>query len=137
MSEIDTTNVVTAFPSPAGEGPSRVVKDRTATARKRRSRANKRKHRDTPVTLPGHGVTAPVTLPVARPAGVDLAAYTVAIGLASVAALFSVKGMVQLFPGAPLLISAMAAMVEAGKLVTAGWLARHWRATAWVWGFRL
>jgi len=60
-------------------------------------------------------------------------AYLVAIGLASVAALFSIRGMVTLFPGAPVLIIAMATMMEAAKLVTAGWLARRWRATAWVW----
>jgi hypothetical protein len=60
---------------------------------------------------------------------IDVVAYATAIGLASVAALFSIKGMVQLFPGAPLLIIAMASMMEASKLVTAGWLARRWRAT--------
>jgi hypothetical protein len=75
---------------------------------------------------------APVTTPSAG-AGIDVAAYTAAIALASVAALFSIKGMVQLFPGAPLLIVAMASMMEASKLVTAGWLARRWRSTAWVW----
>jgi hypothetical protein len=64
---------------------------------------------------------------------IDVVAYTTAIGLASVAALFSIKGMVQLFPGAPLLIIAMASMMEASKLVTAGWLARRWRATMWFW----
>jgi hypothetical protein len=74
--------------------------------------------------------TAPIT-PSATPSiGVDIAAYVAAIGLASVAALFSIKGMVQLFPGSPLLILAMATMMEASKLVTAGWLARRWRATA-------
>ena len=50
-------------------------------------------------------------------------AYTAAIGLASVAALFSVRGMVQMFPGTPLLIVAMASMMEASKLIAAGWLA--------------
>jgi hypothetical protein len=64
---------------------------------------------------------------------IDVVAYTTAIGLASVAALFSIKGMVQLFPGAPLLIIAMASMMEASKLVTAGWLARRWHATMWFW----
>src|SRR5260370_6795213 len=68
---------------------------------------------------------------------IDVVAYATAIGLASVAALFSIKGMVQLFPGAPLLIIAMASMMEAGKLVTAGWLARRWRATVWFWRYIL
>jgi hypothetical protein len=64
---------------------------------------------------------------------IDVTAYLAAIGLASVAALFSVKGMVQLFPGAPLLIIAMATMMESAKLVTAGWLTRRWGLTAWIW----
>src|SRR5260370_40739873 len=68
---------------------------------------------------------------------IDGVAYATAIGLASVAALFSIKGMVQLFPGAPLLIIAMASMMEASKLVRAGWLARRWRATVWFWRYIL
>ena len=63
---------------------------------------------------------------------IDGLAYLAAIGLATVAAVFSIKGMVQLFPGAPALIVAMAIAMESAKLVTAGWLARRWRATAWV-----
>jgi hypothetical protein len=63
----------------------------------------------------------PVTAPRDGNATIDVAAYTAAIGLASVAALFSVKGMVQLFLGTPVLIIAMASMMEASKLVTAGW----------------
>ncbi len=149
MTDTDTIANVTPLPlrpCPPGEGPiagiaelrPRVVKDRTATERKRRSRANKRntsrkpQHRDTAVTTPGHGVTVPVTAPVTGKARIDMAAYTAAIALASVAALFSVKGMAQPFPGAPLLIIAMSSTMEAAKLVTAGWLARYWRATAWL-----
>src|SRR5258707_8515611 len=41
--------------------------------------------------------------------------------------------MVVLFPGAPLAVVGMAVAMEISKLVTAGWLARRWRATAWVW----
>jgi hypothetical protein len=41
--------------------------------------------------------------------------------------------MAVLFPGAPLSVVAMAMAMEAAKLVTAGWLARRWRVTAWVW----
>jgi hypothetical protein len=66
-------------------------------------------------------------------AAVDVAAYTAAIALAGAAAFFSVKGMVTLFPGAPLAIVGMAATMESAKLITAGWLARRWRATALVW----
>jgi hypothetical protein len=73
-----------------------------------------------------------VTVSVCR-GGVDIAAYCAAVGLATVAAVFSIKGMVQLFPGAPTLIVAMAIAMESAKLVTAGWLARRWQATAWTW----
>jgi hypothetical protein len=165
-------------------------KDRTATERKRRSRAKQRKRYVTPVTVTP--VTAPVTLPtmaghghdaqyiggarelgrssvairdaarsaasvaapdsryVARlltleepptrrriesqpPAverrahrGADALAYAVAIGLASVAAYFSIRGMTVLFPGAPTAIVIMGGMMEAAKLVACAWLARSW-----------
>jgi hypothetical protein len=142
-------------------------KDRRATARQAKRRSKIKPDRDashakdalvyappiaaitTRTERDGGTLPAPVTPPewrtmarVERPArrhGApgDFAAYTTAIGLASVAALFSIQGMVQLFPGAPLLIIAMASMMEAGKLVTAGWLARRWRATAWFWRYIL
>jgi hypothetical protein len=74
-----------------------------------------------------------VTVPERRLGAVDVAAYAAAIGLATVAAWFSIKGMVVLFPGAPLAVVAMAIAMETAKLVTAGWLASRWRATARVW----
>jgi hypothetical protein len=60
-------------------------------------------------------------------------AYLAAIALAGAAAGFSVRGMVVLFPGSPLSVISMSCAMEAAKLVTAGWLARRWRATAWLW----
>jgi len=62
-----------------------------------------------------------------------VAAYTAAIALAGVAAIFSIRGMVVLFPGAPLTIVAMAVAMEGAKLITAGWLAARWNATATLW----
>jgi hypothetical protein len=147
------TNVTELRPSPAkGEGATelrpRTVKDRTATERKRRSRARKRNHRDNPT---GHAVTVPpVTLPpmenvTSHPVtpsrqefetnqhAIDIAAYFSAVTLAGCAAWFSIKGMTVLFPGAPLAVVAMAIAMETAKLVTAGWLARRWRMTAWTW----
>src|SRR5712675_2976236 len=56
-----------------------------------------------------------------------------AIALAGAAAWFSIRGMVVLFPGSPMSVIAMAVAMEAAKLVTAGWLARRWRATALIW----
>jgi hypothetical protein len=54
-----------------------------------------------------------------------------------VAAFFSIKGMVVLFPGASLAVVVMAFAMEGTKLVTAGWLARRWRVTVFVWRLTL
>jgi hypothetical protein len=62
-----------------------------------------------------------------------VAAYAAAIALAGAAAWFSIRGMTVLFPGAPTSIIGMAVAMEGSKLITAGWLARRWRATALVW----
>jgi cell division protein FtsB len=58
-------------------------------------------------------------------------ALVAALALASVAAYFSVAGMAEIFPGAPVAVMVLAATMEAGKLVIAGWLAAHWRRTNW------
>jgi hypothetical protein len=70
-------------------------------------------------------------------AGADVAAYAAAIALAGIAAVFSIRGMMALFPGAPVLVVIMAGAMEGGKLVTAGWLAARWGLTAWVWRLAL
>jgi hypothetical protein len=72
-------------------------------------------------------------VPSRRGVAVDLIAYTAAIALAGAAAWFSIRGMVVLFPGSPNSVIAMAVAMEAAKLITAGWLARRWRATALIW----
>ncbi len=38
-----------------------------------------------------------------------------------------------IFPGSPVPVVGMAIAMEAAKLITAGWLARRWSATAAVW----
>ena len=58
-------------------------------------------------------------------------ALVAALALAAVAAYFSVAGMAEIFPGAPVAVMVLAATMEAGKLVIAGWLAAHWRRTNW------
>jgi hypothetical protein len=86
------------------------------------------------VTPPEWRTMAPVERPARRHgAAVDLAAYTAAVALAGAAAWFSIRGMVVLFPGSPNSVIAMAIAMEAAKLITAGWLARRWRATALIW----
>ncbi len=54
-----------------------------------------------------------------------------ALALATVAAYFSVAGMAEIFPGDPVAVMVLAATMEAGKLVIAGWLAAHWGRTNW------
>jgi hypothetical protein len=88
-----------------------------------------------PVTVPAAVTHNTVT--VSATAGIDVAAYTAAIALAGAAAWFSIRGMAVLFPGAPLSVIGMAIAMEGAKLVTAGWLARRWRATAWFWRLAL
>jgi hypothetical protein len=80
---------------------------------------------------PQYKTVAPFTR--SRSGAIDVTAYVTAAGLTTVAALFSIKGMVQLFPGTPALIIAMAVAMEGSKLVTAGWLASQWRLTSWIW----
>ena len=80
--------------------------------------------------------TAP-TVPEAVPATPERArtsrafALVAALALATVAAYFSVAGMAEIFPGDPVAVMVLAATMEAGKLVIAGWLAAHWRRTNW------
>jgi hypothetical protein len=134
---------------PANVTPLRPApKDPTAALRARRSR-RKRKTALRTVTAPVPTVTVEqaekpskikpsvtvdchATRDVTRH-GADVMAYTAAIALAGAAAWFSIRGMVVLFPGAPLSVVGMAIAMEGAKLVTAGWLARRWRETAWVW----
>jgi hypothetical protein len=71
------------------------------------------------------------TSPEVATLAIDVLVYVAAIGLAGIAAFLSVTGLVVLFPGAPVAVTAMAATMEAAKLITAGWLARHWRSTSW------
>jgi hypothetical protein len=95
---------------------------------------------------PGANITqeasgAPPTVSAASISPVAVAATTrrasgavalvAAIALATVGAYFSVTGMAEIFPGAPVAVMVLAATMEAGKLVIAGWLAAHWRPAGW------
>jgi hypothetical protein len=106
------------------------AKDATNADRQRRFRKKRKARLPAPVPPTVTAVTRNGATPSAS---IDIAAYTAAIALAGAAAWFSIRGMIVLFPGAPLAIIGMAVTMESAKLVTAGWLARRWRATAWVW----
>jgi hypothetical protein len=83
------------------------------------------------VDRPSSAVAAPVAVgPAAgaRATGfVNVLAYAVAIALAGIAAYFSIRGMIVLFPGAPMAIVIMGVAMEAAKLVTVAFLAHQWR----------
>jgi hypothetical protein len=79
----------------------------------------------------------PARAPARTTTGTDVAAYIAAVALAGIAAVFSIRGMAVLFPGAPGTVIAMAGTMEGAKLVTAGWLAARWSRTAWIWRFAL
>ena len=49
---------------------------------------------------------------------VNVLAYAIAVTLAGIAAYFSIRGMIVLFPGAPTAIVVMGVAMEAAKLVT-------------------
>jgi hypothetical protein len=70
------------------------------------------------------------TRPVLRPRTtgfINVLAYAVAVALAGIAAYFSIRGMIVLFPGAPTAIVVMGVAMEAAKLVTVAFLAHQWR----------
>jgi hypothetical protein len=77
----------------------------------------------------------PTTLPpdvakvLAPPSGrlVSGAALATAVALASVSGFFGITGMTAIFAAAVVPIMVMIGVLEAAKLVTAAWLARHWR----------
>ncbi len=52
------------------------------------------------------------------------------LGLAAVAAYFSILGLTAIFPGAFWSIVVMGGALEVGKLVTAVWLHRNWKKAA-------
>src|SRR5262249_46669607 len=86
------------------------------------------------------GPTSPAEPVMAAPAPVtrrpgrlgDLLAYTAAVGLAGIAAWFSLKGLAVLFPGSPVAILVMGATMEGSKIIAAGWLGAAWRDVPWM-----
>lgn len=99
-----------------------------------KAKATKAKGKQEAPSAPLTVYVAP-TVPQAVPATPERAsgafALVAALALATVAAYFSVTGMAEIFPGAPVAVMVLAATMEAGKLVVAGWLAAHWRTVGW------
>jgi hypothetical protein len=121
----------------SGKAPLRARKRSRASPAPKRTKAikttkanGKQKAPSAPLT-----VSAALTVPEAVPATPERAGGAFALGaalaLATVAAYFSVTGMAEIFPGALVAVMVLAATMEAGKLVIAGWLAAHWRRVGW------
>jgi hypothetical protein len=107
--------VVTSAPEPVAETATETAIDHLSIA----------------VDRPSSAVAVPAAVgpaPVARATGlINVLAYAVAVALAGIAAFFSIRGMITLFPGAPTAIVIMGTAMEAAKLVTVAFLAHQWR----------
>ena len=119
---------------PSGKAPLPAKKRSRASPAPKRTRATKANGKQEAPSAPLTVSPAP-TVPEAVPASPERAsgaiALVAALALATVAAYFSVTGMAEIFPGAPVAVMVLAATMEAGKLVIAGWLAAHWRRVGW------
>ncbi len=119
---------------PSGKAPLPATKRSRPSPAPKRAKAAKAKGKQETPSAP-LTVSAAPTVPEAVPATPERAssafALVAALALATVAAYFSVTGMAEIFPGAPVAVMVLAATMEAGKLVIAGWLAAHWRRVGW------
>lgn len=52
-----------------------------------------------------------------------------ALFISTIAAWFSIAGLIAIFPGAPIAVGLMGAALELGKLVSASWIYRFWQKT--------
>jgi hypothetical protein len=103
---------------------SRLHRERKRAA-KEQQRATRENVSLAPAGSDKPGQNAPATR--SRRDAVAFAALVVAFALASIEAFLGTVGMTAIFPGAAVPVMAMTGVLEAAKLVTAAWLARHWR----------
>ena len=131
------TNAENISVEPSGKAPLPATKRSRSSLAPKRTKATKTTKANGKQEAPNARLTvsAALTVPEAVPATPERAsgafALVAALALATVAAYFSVTGMAEIFPGAPVAVMMLAAMMEAGKLVIAGWLAAHWRRVGW------
>ena len=128
------TKVENLSVEPSSKAPLPATKRSRPRPAPKRTKATKAKGKQEAPSAP-LTVSAAPTVPEAVPATPERAsgafALVAALALATVAAYFSVTGMAEIFPGAPVAVLVLAATMEAGKLVVAGWLAAHWRRVGW------
>jgi hypothetical protein len=123
---------------PSGNAPLPATKRRRASPAPKRKQVTKAKATrtkakpDAPIApLVVAASPVPESVPATSQRTRGAVALVAALALATVAAYFSVTGMAEIFPGAPVAVMILAATMEAGKLVIAGWLAAHWRRVGW------
>jgi hypothetical protein len=124
---------------PSGHAPMPATKRSRASTTPKRTRVAKaakatraKAKPDAPSAPPAVAASAvPEAVPATSEHTRGAIALVAALALAMVAAYFSVTGMAEIFPGAPVAVMILAATMEAGKLVIAGWLAAHWRRVGW------
>src|SRR5258705_11275285 len=108
---------------PSGKAPSPATKRSRPSPAPKRTRATKAKGKQEAPSAPPTVSAAP-TVPEAVPASPERAsgaiALVAALALATVAAYFSVTGMAEIFPGAPVAVMVLSATMEPGKLVKTG-----------------
>jgi len=138
-----TTSAEDISVEPSGAPPAPATKRSRPSPTPNRTKATKATKAKGKQEPPGAPLTvsAAPTVPEAVPATPERAAtpertsaafaLVAALALATVVAYFSVTGMAEIFPGAPVAVMVLAATMEAGKLVIAGWLAAHWRRVGW------
>jgi hypothetical protein len=129
-----TAENLTVEPSDKAALP-RAKRSRRPSAAPKRTKATKATKANGKQEAPSALLTTVPSVPAAVPATPERAsgalALVAALALATVAASFSVTGMAEIFPGAPLAVMVLTATMEGGKLVMAGWLAAHWRRVGW------
>ena len=125
---------------PSGAAPAPATKRSRPSPAPKRTKAAKAKGKqeapNAPLTFPAAPTMAEVVpatpeRAVAPERASAAFALVAALALATVAAYFSVTGMAEIFPGAPVAVMVLAATMEGGKLVIAGWLAAQWRRIGW------
>lgn len=127
-------NIRVAVSGKASSAATKRSRSAPAPNRTKATKANGKKEAPIPpltVTAAPPVVEAVPAVPAAPERNSGALALVAAVALATVAAYFSVTGMAEIFPGAPIAVMMLAATMEAGKLVMAGWLAAHWRRVGW------
>src|SRR5258708_20532996 len=128
------TKVENIIVEPSGKAPLPATKrsrPRPAPKRTKATKATKAKGKQEAPSAPLTVSTVPEAVPATPERASRAFALVAALALATVAAYFSVTRMAEIFPGATVAVMVLAATMEAGKLVIAGWLAAHWRRVGW------